>query len=166
MRIYECELKLKHAKQRNNQLIFNFVQYLNRLYKNLNYTVIDVKKLRILRRKTFQPIVYNSFKHVNVKTATIYASLTSLYIVIKNILRDIDQMKKTDSQKEDGAASYNIDFNNDQASNANHNQSDEKPQKNKKPSIPANRSQQSSQKQQQKNQFKPKRKSKKKQTEN
>ena len=53
MRIYKCELKLKHIKQRNNQLIFNFVQYLNRFYENLNYIVIDAKKFRILRRKTF-----------------------------------------------------------------------------------------------------------------
>ena len=89
MRIYECELKLKHAKQRNNQSVSDFVQYLNRFYEDLNYIVTDAEKLRTLRRKTFQPIVYNSFKHVDVKTAIIYASLTNLYIVIENTLRDI-----------------------------------------------------------------------------
>ena len=99
---------------------------MNRLYENLNYIVIDIEKLRILRRKTFQSIVYNSFKHVDVKITIIYASLTSFYIVIENILRNIDQIKKIDSQKENVTASYNIDFNNNQISNANHNQSDKK----------------------------------------
>ena len=84
--------------------------------------------------------MYNSFKHVDVKIATIYVSLTSFYIVIENILRNIDQMKKIDSQKENTAASYNIDFNNDQTSNVNHNQDDRKSQKSKKFFVPVNRS--------------------------
>ena len=160
MRTYECELKLEHAKQRDNQSIFDFVQYLNRLYKDLDYIVIDVEKLRILHRKIFQSIVYNSFKHADVKTATIYASLTSFYIVIENILRGTDQRKKTDSQKGGAAASYNIGFSGGQANNANHNQSGEKFQKSKKFSVSVNCSQQSSLKQQQKGQPKFKKKNK------
>ena len=96
MRIYECEFKLKNVKQRENQSIFDFVQYMNRFYKNLNYIVIDVEKFRILRRKILQSIMYDSFKHVDVKIANIYVSLTNFYIVIENILRNIDQMKKID----------------------------------------------------------------------
>ena len=78
----------------------------------MNYIVIDIKKFRILRRKTFQSIVYNSFKHVNVKIATIYVSLTNFYIVIENILRNINQIKKIDSQKKNEITNYNIDFSN------------------------------------------------------
>ena len=140
MRTYECELKLKHAKQRNSQLVSDFVQYLNRFYGDLDYTVTDAEKLRILRRKTFQSIVYDSFKHADVKTATIYASLTNLYIVIENILRGIGQMKKTGPQEGDAAASHNIGFSDGQTSNANHNQGGGKPQGGKKPSVSVNRS--------------------------
>ena len=161
MRTYECELKLEHAKQRDSQSVSDFVQYLDRLYGDLDYTVTDAEKLRTLRRKTLQPIVYDSFKHADVKTATTYASLTSLYIVIENTLRGTGQMKKIGSQKEGAAASHNIDSSDGQASNANHNQSDEKPQKGKKPFVPANRPQQPSQGQQQKSQPKPKKRSKK-----
>ena len=104
----------------------------------MNYIVIDVKKFCILRRKTFQSIVYNSFKYVDVKIAITYASLTSFYIVIKNTLQGIDQMKKTDSQKENAITNHNIDFNNNQTNNTNHNQSDKKFQKNKKSFVPVN----------------------------
>ena len=90
MRIFECEFKLKHIKQRKNQLIINFVQYLNCLYIELNYIVFNSKKFRILCRKIFQLIIYESFKHVDIKITIIYISLTNFYIVIKNILRNID----------------------------------------------------------------------------
>ena len=69
-------------------------------------------------------------------------------------------MKKIDSQEKGAAASYNTDFSDGQANNANHNQSDEKPQEGKKPSVFANRPQQPSQEQQQKNQLKPKERNK------
>ena len=160
MRTYECELKLEHAKQRDSQSVSDFVQYLDRLYGDLDYTVTDAEKLRTLRRKTLQPIVYDSFKHADVKTATTYASLTSLYIVIENTLRGTGQMKKTGPQGGGAAASHNTGSSGGQASNANHNQGGGKPQGGKKPSVPANRPQQPSQGQQQKGQPKPKGRSK------
>ena len=52
--------------------------------------ISNTKKFRVLRRKIFQTIIYNSFKHINIKIIIIYVSLTSFYIVIKNILRNID----------------------------------------------------------------------------
>ena len=91
----------------------------------MNYIVIDVKKFRILRCKIQQLIVYNSFKHVDIKIANIYVSLTSFYIVIKNILRNIDQIKKIDQQK-NANANRDIDFNKNQINNANNNQNDKK----------------------------------------
>ena len=53
MRIYECEFKLEHVKQRDSQSVFDFVQYLDCFYGDLNYIVIDAEKFRILRRKIF-----------------------------------------------------------------------------------------------------------------
>ena len=61
MRIYECEQKLKNVKQRKNQIVFDFIQYLNRFYVDLNYVIIDVEKFRNLRRKTFKFIVFDFF---------------------------------------------------------------------------------------------------------
>lgn len=143
MRTYECELKLKHAKQRESQSVFDFVQYLDRLYEGLNYIVSDAEKLRTLRRKILQAIIYDSFKHADVKTATTYASLTSLYVVIENILRGIGQMKKTGHKEGGGgaAASINTGSGGGHASHASHNQSGEKPQGGKKPLVGASRPQ-------------------------
>ena len=98
---------------------------MNQFYETLNYIVIDAKKLRILRHKIQQSIVYNSFKHVDVKITNIYVSLTNFYIVIKNILRNIDQIKKIDQQK-NANANRDIDFNKNQINNANNNQNDKK----------------------------------------
>ena len=88
--------------------------------------------------------MYNSFKHVDVKTANIYISLTSFYIVIKNILRNIDQIKKIDQQKS-ANANRNINFNKNQINSANNNQNDKKFQKSKKSSMFVNCFQQQSQ---------------------
>ena len=107
MRTYECEIKLEKAKQRKTQFVSDFVQYLNRIYLNLNYTVFDEKKLRTLRRKILEFIILKFFKHVNVKIIIIYSALTSLYIIIENILRGIGFMKKLEAQAE--GANNNIE---------------------------------------------------------
>ena len=121
MRIYECEIKLKKARQRETQSVSDFVQYLNRIYLNLNYTVFDEKKLRTLRRKIFEFIILKFFKHVNVKIIIIYFVLTSFYIVIENILRNIDFMKKLETQIEN--ANNNIENENAESQfNYNNNQ--------------------------------------------
>ena len=74
----------------------------------------------MLRRKIFQFIIYELFKHVDIKNTIIYVLLTSFYIVIENILRNIDQIKKR-SYKKESDANYNIDFNSDYFSNTNNN---------------------------------------------
>ena len=145
MRTYECEQKLKNAKQRENQTVSDFIQYLDRLYVDLDYVVTDVEKLRNLRRKTLKPIMLDSFKHVDVKTAVTYAALSSLYVVIENTLRGTGQMKKSGNlgHSGGGASHNNGSGNGGQKSNAdNNNNRQKKPKGGQKPSVPANRPQQ------------------------
>ena len=94
IRIFQIEQKLKNAKQRENQTMSNFCQYLNRIYQKLNYIVNDEKKLRILRRKTLKNIVFDFFKQTNIKIAITYQKLQNIYIIIENTLRNINQIKK------------------------------------------------------------------------
>ena len=102
---------MKNTKQRENQTISNFCQYLNRIYQKLNYIVNDEKKLRILRRKILKNIVFDFFKQINIKIAITYQKLQNIYIIIENILRNIDQMKKINTKIDD--ISKNSKFNND-----------------------------------------------------
>ena len=118
IRIFQIEQKLKNAKQRENQTILNFCQYLNRIYQKLNYVVNDEKKLRILRRKTLKNIVFDFFKQINIKIAIIYQKLQNVYVVIENILRDIDQMKKINIKIDDTISNFELN-NDNQISNAN-----------------------------------------------
>ena len=90
IRIFQIKQKLKKAKQTKNQTMFDFCQHLNRIYQKLNYVVNDEKKLRILRRKTLKNIMFDFFKQINIKIAIIYQKLQNIYVVIENILRDID----------------------------------------------------------------------------
>ena len=88
---------------------------------NLNYTVFDEKKFRTLRRKILEFIILKFFKHVNVKIIIIYFVLTSFYIVIENILRNIDFIKKLEAQIEN--ANNNIENKNAESQfNYNNNQ--------------------------------------------
>ena len=90
MRIFQIEQKLKKIKQTKNQTIFDFCQHLNRIYQKLNYVINNEKKLRILRRKTLKNIVFDFFKQTNIKIAITYQKLQNIYVVIENILRNID----------------------------------------------------------------------------
>ena len=111
IRIFQIEQKLKNAKQRENQTMSNFCQYLNRIYQKLNYIINDEKKLRILRRKTLKNIVFDFFKQTNIKIAITYQELQNIYIIIENTLRNINQIKKINIKVDD--TSNNSKFNND-----------------------------------------------------
>ena len=124
----------------------------------MNYIIFDTKKFRILRCKIFQTIIYNFFKYINIKIAIIVVLLINFYVIIENILQNIDQIKKINQKKNNAITNCNFDINNNYINYANHNQNNKKFQKNKKIYVNINRIQLQSQNQQQKNQFKFKKK--------
>ena len=78
---------------------------------------------------------------MNVKIIIIYSALTSLYIVIENILRGIDSMKKLEAQAEN--ANNNIEGG-DAESQFNHNNNQKKSKNDNRQKMSADRNSQTS----------------------
>ncbi len=100
---FQTEHWLETAKQRVNQSIANFEQYLIRLYADLNYYIFNETCMMYLRMKINEIIMNESLciSYISIN----YVDLLKHLIDINLHLRDTDALSKLHSQQSESAAS-------------------------------------------------------------
>ena len=97
IRNYQTERKLEAAKQRADQSVADFEQYLNRLYADLNYTVPDETRMMYLRMKVDESIINESLRISH--TPRSYSDLLKHFIGIELHLRGTGVLSKIAGHK-------------------------------------------------------------------
>ncbi len=100
---FQTECRLKTAKQRVDQSIVNFKQYLIKLYADLNYHIFDETCMMYLRMK-INKIIMNEFLCISYIFIN-YVNLLKHLIDIDLHLQDIDALSKLHLQQSENAAS-------------------------------------------------------------
>lgn len=100
---FRPNVRLEAAKQRVDQSVANFEQYLTRLYVDLNYHIFDETRMMYLRMKVNETIMNESLRIPY--TSTNYAGLLKHLIGIDLHLRGTGALPKLYSQQSDSAAS-------------------------------------------------------------
>ena len=100
---FQTECRLKTAKQRVDQSIVNFKQYLIKLYADLKYHIFDETCMMYLRMK-INEIIMNEFLRISYIFIN-YVDLLKHLIDIDLHLQDIDALSKLHLQQSENAAS-------------------------------------------------------------
>ncbi len=103
IRNFQTERWLEAVKQRVDQSIVNFEQYLIKLYADLNYHIFNETCMMYLRMK-INEIIMNEFLCISYISIN-YVSLLKHLIDIDLHLRDTDALSKLHSQQSESAAS-------------------------------------------------------------
>ena len=103
IRNFQTERRLEAAKQRADQSVADFEQYLTRLYADLDYHIPDETRMMYLRMKVNETIMNESLRIPY--TSTNYADLLKHLIGIDLHLRGTGALPKLNSQHSESAAS-------------------------------------------------------------
>jgi len=102
IRNFQTERRLEAAKQRADQSVADFEQYLTRLYADLDYHISDETRMMYLRMKVNETIMNESLRIPY--TPTNYAGLLKHLIGIDLHLRGTGALPKLHSQQSESAA--------------------------------------------------------------